>query len=237
MSFQKKYTNSHNDSHHNQQYSDKPKHFKSDKSDWKLSERDGRQHQQNRRQNTNVTDEEQGYRRGYERHDRASAKAEKTMNVTNGNDGFITISLQEYVSGINDFESSMDALAICNQLGVSKETHWTIAVKSAIKYLETLRGNTSSKKENDTLFYYKIGISNNIRKNIAYIKWILYANAKHRNFDDEFAGLIGLLAGVCLYVNEQDLINKHTGNQNSKQNAKQTENLANLCKAYCVDEF
>jgi hypothetical protein len=168
-------------------------------------------------------------------------KSEKTINVTNGNDGFITISLQEYANGINSFELSMDALAICNQLGVSKETHWTIAVKSAIKYLETLRGDTSSKKENDTLFYYKIGISNNIRKNIAYIKWILYANAKHRNFDDEFAGLIGLLAGVCLYVNEQDLINKHTGNQNSKQNskqnAKQTENLVNLCKAYCVDEF
>ena len=170
-----------------------------------------------------------------------SKKLEKTMKVTNGNDGFITISLQKYVSGINSFELSMDALAICNQLGVNKENHWenhwTISVKSTIRYLEALRGNTGNKKERDTLFYYKIGLSDDIRKNIAYIKWILYANAKHRNFDDEIAGLIGLLAGVCLFVNEQYLINKHTGKQNSKQNAQQAEDLVNFCKAYNIDEF
>lgn len=162
-------------------------------------------------------------------HRMVSVNTEKTMSVTNGNDGFITISLQEYVNGINYFECSMDALAICNQLGVTKENHWSIAVKSTIKYLEALRGDANGKKERDTLNYYKIGLSYNIRKNIAYIKWILYANAKYRNFDDEYAGLIGIVAGVCLYINEQYLINKHYGIK--------IENLTDFCKAYVVNEF
>lgn len=161
-----------------------------------------------------------------------SAKEEKTINVTNGNDKFITISMQAYINGINSFELSMDALVICNQLGVSNEKHLLIAVKSAIKYLEALRGNTNNKVEREKLIYYKIGftpeLSNSIRKDIANIKWILYANAKHQNFDNEFASFVGLLAGVCLYVNEKDLINEQCG--------RKTQNRSNLCKSYTVSE-
>lgn len=161
-----------------------------------------------------------------------NVQKEKTINVTNGNDGFVTISMQEYVSGINSFELSMDALAICNQLGVSKENHWTIAVKSAINYLEALRGNSLNKKERDLLLYYNIGFapefSNGLRKNIAYIKWMLFASSKLRNFDDEFASFVGLLSGICLYFNEKDLINENGG--------RRTQNFASLCKAYTTNE-
>jgi hypothetical protein len=208
-------------------FSGKPKHFNSGNGNENGKKLFEKKPYNNANANANVDPE---YERAHLRHN--NVKTEKSMNVTNGNDGFITVSLQEYVNGINSFELSMDALAICNQLGVSKENHWTIAVKSAINYLEALRGNSLNKKERDLLLYYNIGFvpefSNGLRKNIAYIKWMLFASSKLRNFDDEFASFVGLLAGVCLYFNEKDLINE--------QNGRRTQVCKTLCKAYTVNE-
>ena len=161
-------------------------------------------------------------------------KEEKTIKVPYGNDKIIT-SMQEYIKGINSFELSINALEICNKLSISNEKHLLIAMKSSLNYLEALRGNSLKKEECKLLRAYNIDfsigkplyeISESIRKQIADIKYILYA--KQRNFDNELASLAGLLAGVCLYVNEKDLINNQSG--------KKTKNLSNLCKSYVIGE-
>ena len=157
----------------------------------------------------------------------------KNIDVNDGNGNFINIAIEQYVEGINSFTLSMDALEICNQLGVKSQNHWTVAVQSALKFLDVLRGKAINKNERDLLIYYDIGLSpvysSTLRKSIAYIKWMLTASAKHNNITEEFARYVGLLAGVCLYFNELDVINASTG-----QNIK---NYRNLCEQYKSNEF
>ena len=157
----------------------------------------------------------------------------KNIDVTDGNCNFINITIETYVEGINSFTLSMDALEICNQLGVKSQIHWTIAVQSALKFLDVLRGVSINKKERDLLIYYDIGLSpiysSNLRKSIAYIKWVLAASSKMNNINDEFATYVGLLAGVCLYFNEIDVINASTG--------KNIKNYRNLREQYTSIEF
>jgi hypothetical protein len=159
--------------------------------------------------------------------------AKKNIDVTDGNCNFINIPIEQYVEGINSFTLSMDALEMCNQLGVKSQNHWTIAVQSALKFLDVLRGVSINKKERDLLIYYDIGLSpvysSNLRKSIAYIKWVLSASSKLNNINDEFATYVGLLAGVCLYFNEIDVINASTG--------KNIKNYRNLREQYTSIEF
>jgi hypothetical protein len=157
----------------------------------------------------------------------------KYIDVTDGNSNFIKITIDQYIEVINSFELSMDALELCNIMGVTTENHWTIAVRSTLKFLEALRGTSISKLEIDLLMYYDIGISpvysSTMRKSIAYIKWMLIASVKQNNINDEFARYVGLLAGVCLYFNEMDVINASTG--------KITKNYRDLCQNYTPIEF
>ncbi len=158
----------------------------------------------------------------------------KYIDVTDGDSGFINITIETYVEGINSFELTVDALELCNRLGVRNQNHWNIAVQSAAKFLNALRGVVSmNNKEQDLLNYYKIGLvpvySKNIRKNIAYIKWMLSASAKANNFDDEFATYVGMLAGICLYFNEIDVMNA--------SNRNNTQHYRDLCQKYTSTEF
>ena len=157
----------------------------------------------------------------------------KKIDVTDGNSNFITITIEQYVEGVNSFSLSLDVLDICNELGMRKENYLRAAVDSTFKFLGALRGKSLNKTECDSLNYYEIGIapmySQNLRKNIAYIKWMLAASAKHNNFDDEFATYVGMLTGICIYINEMDVKNAvSSGNP---------KNFTKLCQLYTPDDF
>jgi hypothetical protein len=157
----------------------------------------------------------------------------KKIDVTDGNSNFITITIEQYVEGVNSFSLSLDVLDICNELGMRNENYLRAAVDSTFKFLGALRGKFMNKKECDSLNYYEIGIapmySQNLRKQIAYIKWMLAASAKHNNFDDEFATYVGMLTGICIYINEMDVKNAvSSGNP---------KNFTKLCQLYTPDDF
>jgi len=153
--------------------------------------------------------------------------------VTDGNSNFINITIERYIEGINSFTLSLDVLDLCNQLGVKNRNHLTIASQSAIKFLEALRGRSIIKNERDLLIYYDIGFlprdSSNLRKPVAYIKWMLIASSRLNNINDEFATYVGMLSGICLYFNEIDVTNASTG--------KITKNYSNLRQHYTSNEF
>ena len=170
--------------------------------------------------------------KNYNKQERVQEPKQKTKQVADGN-SFITIGISQYIEGVNSMPLSMDALAMANYLGVSNINLLKIAVKEAITFLEALRGTNIDQKARSMLIYYNIGLAPSfnasLRESVAYIKWILTASAKHKNFTDDFASLVGLLAGVCLYFNEIDLLNKQAG--------KYTKHFENLVRNYSVNEF
>ena len=71
----------------------------------------------------------------------------KTISVSDGKHRIINISIDDYINGINNFEISMDALKICNQLKINILPQVMCVAKLTIKFLIALRGHTQYKNE------------------------------------------------------------------------------------------
>jgi hypothetical protein len=100
--------------------------------------------------------------------------------------------------------------------------------------MEALLGtSTNYIKEREMLFKYGIGVnpmySNNIREKVGHFKWIISANVKQNNVDDQLAYFIGLVAGICLYFNTRDLI--------ASKNHNSSNSLISLYKQYTTNDF
>ena len=158
----------------------------------------------------------------------------KTISVSDGKHRIINISIDDYINGINNFEISMDALKICNQLKINILPQVMCVAKLTIKFLIALRGHTQYKNECSLLDLYNIGIqpkyTEHIKKHIAHIKWLVYINVKNNIIDNNVLSNVALLSGLCLYFNELDLI--HTSNINKNNNNHITNNYDNSNNNY-----
>lgn len=170
----------------------------------------------------------------------------KTIEVPDGNHKMINISINEYITGINSFDISMDTLSICKKFNINNIKILCCAATTTINFLKTLRGNKMYKKYNkecNLLESYKIGIqpvyTELIRKNIAYIKWVIYINIKNNNINIDLAYYIAMISGICLYFNELDLIKISNNNNNNNYNDSHNnyEYMKNLSKTYTINEF
>ena len=71
----------------------------------------------------------------------------RTIDVTDGENEIITISINKYIQGINSFAPCHDALKLCEILGIDDINHRSTAVVSAIKFLNALRGKSTLQSE------------------------------------------------------------------------------------------
>ena len=156
------------------------------------------------------------------------------ITVSNCIDAYITIPKTNYITKVNSWAISMDAIKICNCFNIDSEEYWLSAMTTSIAFKNALYGTTTNhktnhKKEREMLFKFNIGIApeynNDVRKQVAYLKWIISTNIENGTIDAELVYFIGFIAGICLYVNELDLLSNN-----------KTNNYYKLTQPYTINE-
>lgn len=157
----------------------------------------------------------------------------RIITVPDGNGNMTTITIDKYITSINSWDLSMDAIEICNRFKIYELDYWSISAKTSLIVLDILRGNdVNNKRECELLHLYGItsNYSQTVRKNCGHLKWVIYANINNKNIDSELMYFIGLIAGVCLYFNELDI--------KTLYNTQTTSiNYINLCKPFTHEDF
>ncbi len=169
----------------------------------------------------------------------------KTINVINYNYKFININLDEYIKCVNSFDIHMDQLAICKKFKITDINKLMLCSRTTINFLKALRGKTVYKKERNLLMCSNIGIqptyTENIRKHIANIKWIIYINIKHTHninqLNDDIIYYISMLSSLMLYFNELDLISTSENNNNRINSVHNTKYVKNISKQHTINEY
>ena len=143
----------------------------------------------------------------------------KDYSIINNEDNQnIEMSINDFLSKINQIISSKNIIDVCNSIELYKPSTISYAASEAIHYKTALRGDN-----NRFIYNYMIkkincdinpSINYTIKKGIAIIKWKLYDFMKEKrrmrkeiDYDDSIINWLILLIGIYLYFDEKDEMN------------------------------
>ena len=147
----------------------------------------------------------------------------KNYSVINNEDNQnIEMSINDFLSKINQITSSKNIIDVCNSIELYKPSTISYSASEAIHYKTALRGDN-----NRFIYNYMIkkincdinpSINSTIKKGIAIIKWKLYdfmikrekekrRMRKEIDYDDSIKNWLSLLIGIYLYFDEKDEMN------------------------------
>uniref|UniRef100_A0A6C0EZM1 Uncharacterized protein n=1 Tax=viral metagenome TaxID=1070528 RepID=A0A6C0EZM1_9ZZZZ len=134
-----------------------------------------------------------------------------------------TFRICEFITMLNNIKTSKNIIDICNSINLTNPVLKSYASQYGLTYKLVFNGSDISSNSLNLLSVIKCDqqpiLDVNIFKTIAYIKtYILYSkiNKKYNNQTSEW---VGILAGLILYFDELDMINR-----------KKTNNVSKICK-------
>ena len=151
------------------------------------------------------------------------------------------MSMNDFISKINQITSSKNIIEVCNSIELYKPSTISYSASEAIHYKTALRGDN-----NRFIYNYMIkkincdinpNINSTIKKGIAIIKWKLYdfmikrekekrRMRKEIEYDDSIINWLSLLIGIYLYFDEKD-----------EMNFKQSTLLEEITKPFTIHSF
>ena len=143
-----------------------------------------------------------------------------TINEYNPNYKY-DISIYIFLDILNSFETSKNALDICNSLNCNDIEIRQKALDFGLTYKNIFNGDNTSLNARKVLEIINCDAKPKINiktiKSICYVKWKIFEiNEKHKkenkkyNVEDNISEWIGVLAGLVLYFDELDEINYNT---------------------------